>query len=93
MEMILGLIGGLVVGAIIGYLLVNSLLKKKAQDKMDAASAKADAIVKDAELNVERLERDARNKADKLLEKADRDNERKKQQKIQEAKDHQGALA
>ena len=87
MEMILGLIGGLVVGAIIGYLLVNSLLKKKAQDKMDAASAKADAIVKDAELNVERLERDARNKADKLLEKADRDNERKKQQKIQEAKD------
>lgn len=87
MEIGIGLIGGLVVGAIIGYFLVKTLLKKQGQSQIDAANAKADAIMKEAERNVERMERDAHNKADKLRAKADRDNERKKQQKIQEAKD------
>jgi len=87
MEIGIGLIGGLVVGAIITYVLMNSLLKKQGQANLDAANAKANAIVKEAQLKVERLERDARNKADKLVAKADRDNERKKQQKIQDAKD------
>ena len=87
MEIGVGLIGGLVAGAIIGYFLVNSILKKQSQSKIDAANAKADAIAKDAQLKAERLERDAKQKADKLLAKSERDNERKKQQKIQDAKD------
>ncbi|MFT4758042.1 MAG: ribonuclease Y, partial [Saprospiraceae bacterium] len=87
MDSILGLVGGLVVGVIIGFFLVKIILKKKGQSEIDAANAKADAIVKEAERTTERMSRDARNKADKLLAKVDRDNERKKQQKIQEAKD------
>ena len=87
MDIGIGLIGGLVAGAALGFFLVSIMLRKQNQSKIDEANAKADLELKEAKMNAERVMRDAKNQADKLKSKAERDNERKKQQKIQEAKD------
>ncbi len=87
MEIGIGLIGGLVVGAIIAFLVVQSILKKSGQARVDEMNAKADSIVKDARQTADRIASEAKNKADRIVEKAESKNESIKQRKIQEAKD------
>jgi len=83
---IVGIIG-LVVGAIIGYLLANGIIKKKDQSKIDQANKKADLTLKEADLTAQRKIDDAENKAQKIISKAEAKNESIKQKKIQEAKE------
>ncbi len=87
MEIGIGLIGGLVLGAAIGYFLVQQLLKKATEGKIEAINLEADGIIKDARHTADRMKSDAERKADKMVSNAERKNESIKQKKIQEAKD------
>ncbi|MEE9437675.1 MAG: ribonuclease Y [Saprospiraceae bacterium] len=85
-DKVLGLIGGLVLGLIVGYLIVSQLLKKSGHGKIDEANKKADLTLKQADLTAQRKLDEATNKANKILSKAESRNESIKQKKIQEAK-------
>lgn len=87
MEIGIGLIGGLVLGAIIGYLLVNTLIKKSNHAKIEEVNKKADLTLKEAELTAQRKIDEAENKAEKVIQRAESKNESIKQKKIQEAKE------
>jgi ribonuclease Y len=87
MELGLMGIGGLVIGAIIGYILVTMGVKRSTQGRIDEANKKADLTLKEAELTAERKIAESQSKADKLLTRAESQNEKIKQKKIQEAKD------
>jgi ribonuclease Y len=87
MEIGIGLIGGLIVGAIIAFIVVQGMLKKSGQAKIKEMNAKADTIVKEARQTAERIANDAKSKADRIVDKAESKNESIKQRKIQEAKD------
>lgn len=84
MIIILGVIGG----ATIGFLVGNLLLRKKMQGQIEEMNAKADLQIQEARLTAKRIVDDAEVNAEKLISKAERDNERKKQQKIAEAKEN-----
>lgn len=88
LNIILGIIGGLVFGAGIGYFLVQTIVKKRMQGKVDEMNAKADLQIQEARLSAQRLIDNAELKAEKIVSKSERDNERRKQQKIQEAQEH-----
>ena len=85
-------IAGLAVGAIIGFIIANLLVKKSAQSKIDEANKKADLTLKEAEITARRKMDEAESKADKLVSKAETKNEQIKQKKIQEAKDKYAKL-
>jgi len=87
MEIGIGIIGGIVIGAIIGYLLINLSSKKLRQKKIDEINKKADQEIKNARDTAERMVREAQSKADKIVNDAESKNERIKQRKIQEAKE------
>ena len=76
MEIGIGLIAGLAVGAIIGYFIVNGMLNKKRQAMIDEMNAKTDSEIKKAQRT-----------AKSIVDKADAKNESIKQRKIKEAKD------
>ncbi len=78
---------GLIVGLIIGYFLVNALLKKSNQAKIEESNKKADLNIQEARLTAKRITDEAKSKADKLIANAQSKNERIKQNKIQEAKE------
>ncbi len=84
MIIILGVVGG----AAIGFLVGNLLLRKKMQGQIEEMNAKADLQIQEARLTAKRIVDDAEVNAEKLISKAERDNERKKQQKIAEAKEN-----
>ncbi len=85
-------IGGLVVGAVIGFIIANLGLKRATQGKIEEANQKADLTIKEAELTANRKISEAESKADKLVSKAESKNESIKQKKIQEAKDKYSKL-
>jgi ribonucrease Y len=87
MEIGIGLIGGLVLGAIVAFILVKSMLGKSNQSKIEEMNAKADLVVKEARLTASRITDEATIKAERIVAKADSKNEAIKQKKIQEAKD------
>lgn len=87
MEIAIATVAGLVIGAIIGFLLINLSSKKLRQKKIDAINEKADLEIKEARETADRLVRDAQSKADKIVNEAESKNERIKQRKIQEAKE------
>ena len=87
MDIGIGVIAGLVIGAIIGFLIVNGLIKKSHQAKIDEANKKADLTLKEAELTAKRRLDEADNKAEKIVSRAEAKNESIKQKKIQEAKE------
>lgn len=87
MELGIGLIGGLVVGAAIGFFLVQGYIKKMNQNKIDEMNSKADLVIKDARVTASRIENDAKSKANSIVSKAESKNEQIKQKKISEAKD------
>jgi ribonuclease Y len=88
MEGILGILGGIIVGAVLAYFGV----KKTSSNKISEINEKADLTLKEAEITAKRLVNDAEMKAEKILSKAERSNESIKQKKIQEAKDKYARL-
>jgi len=87
MEIGIGVLAGLVVGAIIGFLIVNGMIKKSNHSKIEEVNKKADLTLKEAELTAKRKLDEATNRADKIVSKAESKNESIKQKKIQEAKE------
>ncbi|MEM9990286.1 MAG: ribonuclease Y [Bacteroidota bacterium] len=87
MEIAIAAVIGLIIGGGIGYFIVNQMLKKATEGKIEANKLEADGILKDARHSAERIQSDAERKADKVISGAERKNENIKQKKIQEAKD------
>lgn len=75
------------IGAIIGFLLINLSSKKLRQKKIDEINKKTDEEVKQARNTADRMVQEAQSKADKIVNEAESKNERIKQRKIQEAKE------
>jgi len=82
MEIIIGLIG-LVVGGAVAYFLASQNNKKRAEE----SNRQADLAIQEARLTAKRIEDEAAVKAQKIVGNAEAENERIKQQKIQEAKE------
>ncbi len=81
-------IGAIIVSAIIGFVVSNVILKRKAQSQIDEMNAKADLQIQEARLTAKRLTDEAEITAEKIISKAERENEKRKQQKIAEAKEN-----
>jgi ribonuclease Y len=86
MEIGIGLAGGLIAGAIIGFIIVQLFLKRGNQGKIEEMNTKADLVVKEARLTAKRMVDEAEMKAEKIMSKAESKHESIKQRKIQEAK-------
>lgn len=78
---------GLVVGAVIAYLLTAQAIKKANSKSIEESNRQADLVIQEARLTAKRLEDDASVKAEKVVSRAEAENERIKQTKIQEAKE------
>ncbi len=87
MEIIIGIVIGLAVGAGAGYFIVQSLMKRASLRKIEEMNAKADLEIKEARLTAKRIVDEAETKAEKIIGQAESHHERIKQQKIQEAKE------
>jgi ribonucrease Y len=87
MNIALSIIVGLLIGAVIGYFLVQSFLKKQTEGKIDEMNRKADMVVQEARLTAKRVTDEAELKSTNLVQTAENRNEQIKQQKIQEAKE------
>ncbi len=87
MELFLGPVIGLIVGAIIAFLVVKSFITKANQGKIDEMNRKADLMLQEARLTAKRTQDEAQLKADKIVSRSETKNEKIKQRKIQEAKD------
>jgi ribonuclease Y len=87
MDIGIGIIVGLVIGAIVAYLLTAAFIKKANQQSIEETNRQADLAIKEARLTAKRVEDEAALKAEKIVSKAESENERIKQQKIQEAKE------
>lgn len=83
----LALIGGLLLGLVIGFLVMNFFVKKMQKAKVEEMNQKADLTLKEAKITAQRLISEAESKADKITSKAESKNESIKQKKIQEAKE------
>ena len=92
MEILMGIIGGGVVGAIAAFMLVKSMITRANQGKIDEMNSKADLMLQEARLTAKRAQDEAKLKADKIVSKAETKNEQIKQRKIQEAKDKFNSL-
>jgi ribonuclease Y len=81
------LIVGLVVGAVAAYLIATALSRKSNLRSSEEFNLQADRIITEARESANRIASEAKAKADKIVARAEGENERIKQQKIQEAKD------
>jgi ribonuclease Y len=84
---ITGIIIGLVIGGVAAYLIASLAAKKGGNKAVEEANAQADLIIRESRLSAKRVEDEAAMKAQKIVGTAEADNERIKQQKIQEAKE------
>lgn len=82
MEIVIGFIG-LVIGGVIAYFFASQNNKKSTEE----SNRQADLAVQEARLTAKRIEDEAAVKAQKIVGNAEAENERIKQQKIQEAKE------
>jgi len=96
---ITSIIIGLVVGGVIAYLIASQLTKKVNLKSIEEQNRQADLAVQEARLNAKRVTDEAaveaqrmQLKAADLIAKAEVENERIKQQKIQEAKERYGQM-
>lgn len=87
MEIGIGLIAGLAVGMVVGFLIMNFFVKKMQKAKIDEINNKADLTLQEAKLTAKRIEDEAKTKANSLLSNADSKHESIKQRKIREAKE------
>ncbi|MFM7154817.1 MAG: Rnase Y domain-containing protein, partial [Bacteroidota bacterium] len=78
---------GLAIGAVAAYVIANMTIKKNSSKAADEATRQSELIIQEARLSAKRTEDEAALKADKIISKAEAENERIKQQKIQEAKE------
>ncbi|MDX2279962.1 MAG: ribonuclease Y [Saprospiraceae bacterium] len=92
MDIGIGLFIGLAVGAIIAYLLTASVIKRSNLKTIEESNRQGDLAIQEARLNAKRIEDEATLKAEKVISKAESENERIKQQKIQEAKERYAAM-
>lgn len=92
LEIILYGVVGLVVGALLAYLVLNSIFKKDYQSKIDETNHKTDLMIKEARLSADRLMDEANVKAERIVSRAESTNEKIKQKKIQEAKEKYSQL-
>ncbi len=81
------LIIGLVIGAVLGFISVNAIIRKSNQGKIDEVNAKADLVIKEARLTAQRQIDEGKIKVDKMVAKAESKNESIKQRKIAEARE------
>lgn len=91
---ITSIIIGLVVGAVVAYIIASLTTKKVNSKAIEESNRQADLAIQEARLTAKRITDEAsvdvekaRVKAQEIISKAEAENERVKQQKIQEAKD------
>ncbi len=77
---------GLILGAILGFLGIGLISKRKDQKRIEESNKKADLVIQEARLTAKRMVDEAEMNAEKVLAKAEGKNESIKQRKIQEAK-------
>lgn len=87
MDPILGLIIGLIAGAVGSFFVVRGQQNKTANKHQEEAKALAERELEEARLNVKRIVTEAETKAEKIISQAEINNERTKQRKIQEAQE------
>jgi ribonuclease Y len=87
MEIIIGLIIGVVAGGGAGFLLLRTQQARSSQQRKDEIVATAERELAEAKLSAKRLVSEAETKADKIMSQAEINNERTKQRKIQEAQE------
>lgn len=87
MDIVIGVIIGLVVGGIMAYVIATRATKQSNQKALEEGNRQADLAIQEARLTAKRLTDEASLKAEKVVGKAEAENERIKQQKIQEAKE------
>jgi ribonuclease Y len=87
MDTILIFIGAVVIGVVIGYFLVNSILRKSNAAKIKEINQKSDIEIEKARVSAQRIIDEAETKAEKIMSKAESKHESIKQKKIREAKD------
>lgn len=87
MGIMMSVVGGLIIGIAVGYLLVRQWSQKSDKSRIDEMNKKADLVIREARLSAQRILDEAETKADKLVSIAETKNESIKQKKIQEAKE------
>ena len=87
MELITGLGGGLAAGLVLGFLVMNFFVKKMQKSKVDEMNKKADLTLQEAKVTAQRIEGDAKAKADKMMANAENKHDTIKKRKIKEAKE------
>lgn len=87
MELLLSIVGGLVLGAVIGYFVIRMLIQRTTKAQVDEMNKKADLVLQESRLSAKRIIDEAETKAEKEMAKAESKNELIKQKKIQEAKE------
>lgn len=84
---IISIIIGLAIGAVVAWVVATMTIKKDTNQAVEESNRKADLIIQEARLSAKRTEDEAAIKAEKIVSKAEAENDRIKQQKIQEAKE------
>ncbi len=87
MEVGYGLIAGVVIGAMLAYFIVSTMLKNAQKSKTDEINRKADLALQEAKITSERILNEAKSKAQNLINNAEGKNESIKQKKISEARE------
>ncbi|MBY5958226.1 ribonuclease Y [Membranicola marinus] len=87
MELILSIVGGLILGAVIGYFVIRTYFQRSSKSQIDELNKKADLVLQEARLSAQRIIDESETKAEKAMAKAESRNEAIKQKKIQEAKE------
>lgn len=88
MDFGIGILAGLVIGAVVSFFIVRLISNRSNAGKIEEINRKVDLEIKEARLTAQRLVDEAENKAEKIVSKAEGKHERIKQEKIQEAKEH-----
>ena len=89
---IISILIGLAIGGVVAWLVASATIKKGNQKSIEEQNRQADLIIQEARLTAKRVEDEASVKAEKLVSKAEAENERIKQQKIQEAKERYATM-
>ncbi len=87
MDIAIGIAIGVVVGGIVAYVIANRANKQTNQKAIEEGNRQADLAIQEARLTAKRITDEAAVQAEKVVGKAEAENERIKQQKIQEAKE------
>jgi len=87
MDIAIGIAIGIVVGGIVAYVFASRANKATNQKAIEEGNRQADLAIQEARLTAKRITDEAAVQAEKVVGKAEAENERIKQQKIQEAKE------